>query len=274
MSRPVAVITGASSGIGAELAKVFAARGYDLVLCARRESRLKALAEDIATQTGGAATCTVVSCNLARSKGPSKLIDSIADLGLEVDVLVNNAGVAESGRFVDMARSTTKDLLNLNVRALTELSLVFSRQMGERGKGRILNVASVVAFRPLPSLAVYAASKAYVLSLTESLAEEFRGTGVTFSALCPGVTRTEMTDDLLPEAFQGMTDVTMADAASVARAGYDACRRGEVIHVPGVFNQAFVNWGQYQPRWSYRLLSGLAARMSFAYNEETASKRG
>lgn len=262
MTRPVALITGASSGIGAELARTFAREGYDLVLCARRESRLDALA----TELGEASACVVyvVAVDLARSKGPSRLFDAVKDLGLEIDVLVNNAGVAESGRFTEMARRPTNDLLNLNVRALTELSLVFARKMEQRGRGKVLNVASVVAFQPVPSMAVYSASKAYVLSLTESLSEEFRGTGVTFSALCPGLTRTEMADDVAPAGLEPIAELMMAEPADVARQAFRACMRGEVIIIPGVLNQAFVNWSQTQPRWSYRMLSGIAARLSFA----------
>lgn len=264
--RPVAVITGASSGIGAELARVYASEGYDLVLSARREGRLQALGEELSRATNGACVTHVVAANLARAKGAAKLVDAVGDLGLEVDVLVNNAGVAESGRFTNMARSTVNDMINLNVRALTELSLVFGRRMAERGRGRVLNVSSIVAFQPVPSMAVYSASKAYVLSLTESLSEEFRGTGVTFSALCPGLTRTEMADEVAPAGLEPFKDYMMADPKDVARQAFRACRRGEVIIIPGLLNQAFVNWSQTQPRWSYRLLSGLAARMSFSMN--------
>lgn len=264
MSRPVAVITGASSGIGAELARVYATEGYDLVLTARREKRLEDLKAELSRDTGGACTTYVVAADLARRRGVARLIEAIDALGLEVDVLVNNAGVAESGRFADMARNSASAMINLNVRALTELSLVFARRMAERGAGRILNVSSIVAFQPVPSMAVYSASKAYVLSLTESLSEEFRGTGVTFSALCPGLTRTEMADSVAPAGLEPMMDFIMSEANDVARQAYRASKRGEVIIIPGLLNQAFVNWSQTQPRWSYRLMSGLAARMSFA----------
>ena len=266
-SRPVAVVTGASSGIGEALARQLAKAGYDLVLAARRTARLEALGEALSQETQGACVCYPVPVNLARSVGPSALVGAIDDLGLEVDLLVNNAGVAESGRFIDSKRGAIKDLVNLNMRALTELSLVFSGRMVKRGSGRILNVASIVAFQPVPSMAVYAASKAYVLSLTESLAEELRGTGVSCTALCPGLTRTEMVDDIVPSEFEPLSGLAMADADSVAKAGVRACLRGETLIIPGILNQAFVNWTQSQPRWSYRLFSGLAARFSFATEE-------
>jgi len=123
---------------------------------------------------------------------PQRLIDAVTALGLEVDVLVNNAGVISTVPMLDADRGELADLINLNVRALTELTHHYGRRMAARGYGRILNVASVAAFQPVPGMGVYAASKAFVLSLTESLSEELRGTGVTVTALCPGPTRTEI----------------------------------------------------------------------------------
>jgi short-subunit dehydrogenase len=260
MPRPVALITGASSGIGRELAMIFARQGYDLVVAARRESKLEALAADIAAQEGAACSVQVVGVDLGKAKGPRRLLSEVADRGIEIDVLVNNAGLADSGAFAHMSRARALDIVNLNVRALTELTLGLLPGMVARGHGRVLNVGSIVAFQPVPSMAVYSASKAYVLSLTESLSEELRNTGVTVSALCPGLTSTEMTDDIavvseVPEIFVG-------EARDVAEQGYRACMRGEVIIIPGLLNQAFVGWTQAQPRWSYRMLSGIAARFA------------
>ena len=130
-------------------------------------------------------------------------------------------------------------------------------EMVDRGYGRILNVASVASFQPVPGMATYAASKSYVLSLTEALSEELRGTGVTVTALCPGPTRTEMADAF---ADLDMAGWFLADPAGVAREGFDACRSGQVIRVPGIANQALVNWANYQPRWLLRTLGGVAAR--------------
>lgn len=253
MPRPTALITGASSGIGTELARVFAKNGYNLIVTARRETRLAALAGEL----GGIATVHAVPVDLARSKGPERLIEAVTGLGLEVDVLVNNAGVISTEPMLDADRGELAGLINLNVRALTELTHHYGRKMVARGYGRILNVASVASFQPVPGMSVYAASKAFVLSLTESLSEELRGTGVTVTALCPGPTRTEMASSL--EAA-GLASWFLADAAAVAREGFDACRSGQVIRVPGVANQALVSWSQYQPRWLVRALGGLAAR--------------
>ncbi len=255
MPNPVALITGASSGIGEDLARQFANHGYDLVLTARREERLQALARELEPLCG----VTVVTADLAKAKGPATLHKALGDLEITVDVLVNNAGVALSGRFGEAQRKSVTDLLNLNVRALTELTHLIVPGMIERGHGRLLNVASVASFQPMPGLAVYAASKAFVLSFSEALSEELRGSGVSVTALCPGPTRTEMVSSF--DGVDGM-DWLLASAASVAREGYDACAAGQVIRVPGVLNQALVTWSQYQPRWLTRAFSGLTARSS------------
>lgn len=252
MPRPTALITGASSGIGTELARIFAKNGYDLIIAARREERLSALAGEL-----GSTTVHAVPVDLARTRGPERLIDAVSQLGIEVDVLVNNAGVISTVPMLEADRTALADLINLNVRALTELTHHYGRKMVARGYGRILNVASVASFQPVPGMGVYAASKAFVLSLTESLSEELRGTGVTVTALCPGPTRTEMVAAL---EDAGLANWFLADAASVAREGFDACKAGQVIRVPGIANQALVSWSQYQPRWLVRALGGMAAR--------------
>lgn len=247
----VALITGASSGIGLELARVFARGGYDLILTARREERLQALADELACRV------LVVSVDLAKNKGPGRLLAAVAEHGLAVDVLVNNAGMAATGPLHRLPRQAMRDLLQLNVRALTELTYAVLPDMIERGRGRILNVASVAAFQGVPGLSLYSASKAFVLALTESLSEDLHGTGVTVTALCPGPTRTEMVDDI---QHPGMATPLLAGAREVAEEGYRACMAGEVIRVPGVINQALVSWMKYQPRWVVRMFSGMIAR--------------
>jgi short-subunit dehydrogenase len=252
MPRPIALITGASAGIGEELARIFAAKGYDLILTARREARLAALAAEL---TDAAVHCIPV--DLAKTRGPQKLIDAVAELGLKVDVLINNAGVISTEPMLEADADALSNLVNLNCRALMALTHHFGGQMAHRGYGRILNIASVASFQPVPGMAVYAASKAFVLSLTESLSEELRGTGVTVTALCPGPTRTEMADAFADTEVAGWF---LADPKSVAREGYEAVRAGQVIRVPGLANQALVNWANYQPRWLLRTLGGLASR--------------
>jgi uncharacterized protein len=248
-----ALITGASSGIGLELARIFADHGHDLVVTARREDRLAELAASLPARC----RVEVVAVDLARSKGRAKLLDALRERGLRIDVLVNNAGVLAAGPFQDLTAEQVRDIVQVNVRALTELTFALLPGMIDRGHGRILNVASTAGFQPVPGMSLYGASKAFVLSLTESLSEDLRGTGVTVTALCPGPTRTDMVADV-PGADR--FGPLLSDARAVALEGYRACMAGEVVRIPGLVNQALVTWGQYQPRWLLRMVSGAWAR--------------
>lgn len=252
-SKGTALITGASSGIGEELARYFAKQNFDLVITARRESNLKALAEEL----DDSVSVTVVSCDLAETAGVETLISAVAEI--EIDVLVNNAGIAYSGNFQSQDEAAVLNLINLNVVALTQLTLRLLPKMVSRGMGKILNVASVASFQPVPSLAVYAASKAYVLSFSESLSEELRGTGISVTALCPGLTKTALLDEV--QGFDVPTGIS-STPADVAREGYDALMNREVIRVPGIANQAALAWAKHQPRWLVRGIGGLVARFS------------
>lgn len=257
--RPTALVTGASSGIGRELARVFAEHGHNLVITARRADRLA----DLRDELGDRVRVETIAANLATRNGIAALKKGLAERELDVDVLVNNAGAGASGPFSDAEPSKSLALIDLNVRALTDLTHFVLPGMLERGRGRILNVASVAAFQAMPGMSVYAASKAFVLSFTEALSEELATTPLTVTALCPGLTRTEMVDDL-----QAAPEFMFASAADVAEEGYRACMAGEVIRVPGVANQALVGWLQYQPRWFKRFLSGIAGRAAFAAGGE------
>lgn len=253
MNKGTALITGASSGIGEALAREFSRRNFDLIITARREANLSALAEELSGQS----QVTVVSCDLATDDGLEHLMQEIADRS--IDVLVNNAGIAYPGNFPEQSLSDINNLLSLNVVALTQLTHKLLPPMIERGAGRILNVASVASFQPVPSLAAYAATKAYVLSLTESLSEELRGTGVSATALCPGLTKTALLDEV-----QGF-DVPPGIASTpedVAREGFEAMSRREVIRVPGIANQAALAWAKHQPRWLVRGIGGMLARFN------------
>ncbi|MEQ8857887.1 MAG: SDR family oxidoreductase [Pseudomonadales bacterium] len=253
MERSTALITGASSGIGYELARVFAANGHDLIVTARREDRLAQLAQALPK----GAQVHVVPVDLTKSRGPAKLLAEVKASGRRVDVLVNNAGVAASGPFQDLGAQAMRDLLQLNVRALTELTHGLLPGMIERGRGRILNVASVASFQGIPGMTLYSASKAFVLALTEGLSEDLRGTGVTATALCPGPTKTEMVEELKSLELAGPF---LSSAREVAQDGYRACMAGEVVRVPGLMNQAMVGWMQFQPRWMVRLFAGALSR--------------
>ncbi|HSN72026.1 MAG TPA: SDR family oxidoreductase, partial [Steroidobacteraceae bacterium] len=190
--RRVALITGASSGIGEALAQRFARGGHNLVLVARRADRLQALAKSVSKVHGVKAWAVVA--DLTQPDAARKLATSMKRARRPIDVLVNNAGILEVGGFVNTPAARHRQLIDLNVAGLTAMLAEFVPPMVARGYGRVLNVASIAAFQPVPSLATYAATKAYVLSLTESLAEELQGTGVAVTALCPGITATEMLD--------------------------------------------------------------------------------
>lgn len=256
MSKPTALITGASSGIGQELAREFARHGHGLVLTARREDRLEALAEEL---RGKVPVC-VIPADLGRRKGARRLLADLDDREIEVGVLVNNAGVAASGPFQSMDGRTARNLMQVNMASLVELTQGVLPAMLARGRGRILNVASVAGFQAVPGIALYSATKAFVLSFSESLAEDLKGTGVTVTALCPGPTRTDMIADIEPLELAGPF---MTSAREVAQDGYRASLAGEVVRIPGLANQAMVTWLQYQPRGLVRWFSGMAARSTF-----------
>lgn len=253
MRKGTALITGASSGIGEALAREFARHDYDLIITARRGDRLEALAQELSQQV----SVDIVISDLATEGGPAALIAAVARLDKHVDILVNNAGVAHSGSFHTSDAAHIDQLIRLNITALARLTQHYSQPMVQRGAGKILNVASVAAFQPVPSMAVYAASKAFVLSLTESLSEELRGTGVTATALCPGLTRTELVEELMA---QDVPPFLLSSTETVAREGYNALMGNEVIRIPGVANQAAVTWAKHQPRWLVRGVGGLFAR--------------
>jgi len=259
MARPRVLITGASAGIGAEFARTFAANGYDLILVARREDKLAALRDELAT-TG--AHVVVIAKDLSLKTAAKSLYQELKAINLPVDVLINNAGVAYGGAFTAMDADAVQRMVMLNATTLASLTRLFVTDMVARGSGRILNVSSLSAFQAVPSMSLYAATKAFVLSFTEGLAEELRGTGVTVTVLCPGFTDTQMVHDIahggasMPEIPAFM----ISDVRAVAKEGYDACVAGEVVRVPGLANQISALWTQTQPRWLVRTLSGMFTR--------------
>jgi len=253
------VITGASSGIGEALAKNFAAGGYDLVLVARSEDKLQKLARQLKAKHR--VTVWVEAADLSRRGTAKKLAAQLSDQGIEAGILVNCAGVLEHGPFIEQSFSAHLALIDLNVRGLTDMLSHFLPPMVTRGKGRILNVASIAAFQPIPSLATYAATKAYVLSLTESLSEELAGTGVSITALCPGITATNMVAKA-QEKSGGLKipGFVVGDVTNVAAQGYRACLKGDVICVPGAVNLVATLTGRATPKWLLRRVSGVLGR--------------
>jgi short-subunit dehydrogenase len=260
--RTVALVTGASSGIGAALASRFAAGGHDLVLVARSADKLQAQAKRLAAEHG--MRCWVAPADLTQRGAARTLAAAMKRARRPIDVLVNCAGVLEHGRFVDMPFERHMEQIDLNVAALTEMLVCFVPPMVARGRGRVLNVASVAAFQPVPTLATYAATKAYVLSLTESLSEELKGTGVTVTALCPGVTDTHMLSAAQEssESLRKLPELMISSADAVAHEGYEACMSADVIRVPGAINLATAVAGRAMPKWLLRRMSGAVTRAS------------
>lgn len=244
--KETALVTGASSGIGEELARVIAANGRDVVLVARSADKLAALARELAGQHGVQAH--VLPDDLADPGAPDRIAQELGVRGIAVDILVNNAGFAVYGPFVQTPPAAELELLQVNIVALTVLAKKFLPPMVTRRRGRILNVASTAAFQPGPLMAVYYASKAYVLSFSEALSNETAGTGVTVTCLCPGPTRTRFEDRAALHASKLFSSLRVMTAADVARAGYDGMMAGEAIVVPGFSNKLGVQMLRVLPR--------------------------
>ena len=252
--RPVTLITGASAGIGAALAHEFAAHGHELVLVARREQVAGALAHAIAAKQ--AKRPTVLGADLARSDAVQGIAEALDRRCLEPDVVVNNAGFGLLGAADELDRAEQLAMIDLNVRALTDLSLAFIDSL-KRRKGGILNVASIAAFMPGPGMSVYYATKAYVLSFSEALHRELKPKGVRVTVLCPGPVPTEF------QARAGMgTDafprLLTRSAERVAKEGYRGLKDGQRVVVPGSANRAVSTFAGFVPR---RLLLNFIGRL-------------
>jgi short-subunit dehydrogenase len=258
--RLTALITGASSGIGEALATCFARDGHRLVLVARSEDKLQALAQSLRTAHG--TRVDVLPADLTLPGAAAALAATLRRKRCAVDVLVNNAGVLEQGAFTALPAAAQRQMIALNVAGLTEMLVAFVPPMVARGHGRVLNVASIAAFQPVPGLATYAATKAYVLSLTESLVEELRDTGVSVTALCPGITATAMLGRATARngRLRQLPGFVVGDVEAVAAEGYRACLAGEVITVPGALNQAATLASRATPRWLLRRIAGMLGR--------------
>ncbi len=248
----LALITGASSGIGAELAQCFAEGGFDLVLVARSRDKLERLAEELRGRFDR--SVQVIVQDLSDPAATEELIRKLESRGIEVRVLVNNAGVGVYGPFLETDWEREREMIRLNMETLTRLTKALLPGMVRRGEGKILNVASTAAFQPGPLMAVYYASKAYVLSFTEAIAEELRGTGVTVTALCPGPTRTAFGS----RAGFGTSKVFQygeMDAATVAREGYRGLMAGRKVVIPGLSNRLLTGSVRVLPRgWVARIM--------------------
>jgi short-subunit dehydrogenase len=244
-TRPLALVTGASGGIGAALARELARHGHDLVLAARGVAAMEALAAEL--REGGAGA-TVIPADLSKPGAAATLADEIARSGVAIDILVNNAGLGAAGRFDRADPARISEILQVNIVALTELTRLLLPGMIARGRGRVMLVASVAGFQPGPRMAAYFASKAYVLSLGEALAYELRGTGVSVTVLCPGATATKFfTVAGADNSVMARRLRRMMRAEDVARLGYLGLATGRRVVITGAMNRLLALAGRYAP---------------------------
>jgi uncharacterized protein len=254
MARSAALITGASSGIGAELAKLCAAGGYDIILVARRAELLQQLASEMAERHGIAAR--VLAADLADPNSPDAIFNAVREHRIEI--LINNAGFGVHGRFTATDWASEERLLRVNVAALVRLTKLFLPEMARRGSGRVLNVASTAAFVPGPLMALYYASKAFVVSFSLALANEMKGTGVSVTVLCPGPTQTEF-DQAAGISHSRLFRGPVMSAAEVAQEGYSAMMAGRPEQIAGARNRWMILSTRLAPR---TLLAALARRLN------------
>ena len=254
--KSVALITGASRGIGLELAKECAKHGNDVVLVARQQDALEGAAGLIEGKYGVRAI--VVRADLSDPVAPSEIFGAMIEQQIEVHMLINNAGFGLGGEFLETDIEREIEMIHVNVIALTHLTKLFAPAMVKRRSGRIMNVASTAAFQPGPLMAVYYATKAYVLSFSEAIAEELRNTGVTVTALCPGATATGFAETAQISNTRLFQKLGVADAADVARYGYKAMMRGERVAIPGWRDKLMIQSERFAPR---RLVTAIARKV-------------
>jgi short-subunit dehydrogenase len=240
-----ALITGASSGLGEEFARQLARENYDLVLTARREDRLHAVAAE--AKKLGAAKVEVIAADLGQPDAASKLHRQVGERGLEIDCLINNAGFGTHGIFHKLPLEREVEQINLNITSLVAMTRLFLDGMVARRRGIIINVASTAAFQPVPYMATYGASKSFVLDFSEAVAYEVKSLGVTVMALCPGPTRTEF-QDVAGVNETGVPSFAYMDAKTVVAQALASAKRGKSIRINGIMNQVMAQSTRFTPR--------------------------
>ena len=237
MANKIALVTGASDGIGLEFANILGARGYDLILVARREDKLNSIATKLIQEHG--VNCRVIVADLSQPQAAQQLFQNTQSNNLRVDFLVNNAGLLHNGFFTELDINAQERMITVNILALTSLTHLYANDMSARKSGHILNIASLAGWMPIPNQNVYAATKSYVLSFTQALADELNaaGNGVVVSALCPGYTATKMMDNPDQGAKLNIAPNMMMSAKEVAEQGIRDCLSGKMTIVPGAANK-------------------------------------
>lgn len=253
MPRKTALITGASSGLGVQFAHLAAHDGMDVILVARRLPQLEQLGKELALAHGIVAL--PVTADLGDPGAPQRLYDEVKQRGIDVDVLVNNAGFGSNGAFLDLPLEGEAGMVEVNIASLLKLSWFFGREMRARKSGRILNVASTAGFQPGPWMATYYATKAFVISFSEALADELKGTGVTVTAHCPGATATGFAAAAGNDKSSLFQKQKPADAAEVARHAWRAMKDGKVLAVHGTMNKLGAFGVRLSPRTLVRALA-------------------
>jgi uncharacterized protein len=252
------LVTGASSGIGAEIARALARRGHGATLVARRAERLEDLASELREAHG--VRVELLAADLGKARARARMLGALEELGLEVEVLVNSAGFGTGGRFHELDAERELEMVRVNVEAVVDLCGHFVPAMAARRRGAVLNLASTAAFQPLPRQATYGATKAFVLSFTDALHADLHGTGVTATSLCPGPVRTEFADTAgIGDEAESVPGLFWTDADFVAEEGVRGMENGRRVVVPGKFNRAGAVVGQHVPR---SLLLGFAGRVT------------
>lgn len=249
--KETALITGASGGLGREFAKLFAENGYNLVITGRRKDKLKNLAEELKPYN---ISCEIIAKDLAYPNAPKELFDELKQKNIHIDVLVNNAGFGISGSFADADIEKQLAMIQTNITSLTHLTKLAIDEMKKKGKGKILNIGSTGSFAPCPSIAVYCATKAYVLSFSEAIAYELEGTGITVTALCPGPTETGFAEAAGVVNAKSFKSGVMK-AADAAKVGYEALMKEQPMVVAGLQNKLLTQSIRFSPR-------GLVTRIS------------
>jgi len=246
--KKVALVTGASAGLGVDFARQLSKRGHPLVLAARRKDRLQALAKELGN-------ARVIAIDLSKKDAAAKLMADLQAKSEVVDLLVNNAGFGLIGRFAELDAGREREMIDLNVGTLTDLCRAVAPGMIDRKSGGIINVASTAAFQPGPKMAVYFATKAFVLSLTEALHEELKPHGIKVTCLCPGPTRTEF-GDVAGFGGNGLFDRIAMESPEVVAAGLKGLDRNQAVVVPGFVNKLTASSGRFAPRSVVRKIAG------------------